>query len=128
MQSLDILSLFEKYGFNYLAYKDIVLKIGDICAIRTKNGKSFRRNFERALLVMAVANQYRSTKVLEFGTGRGFVTGCLSLLDNVKEVWTIDKLSDAEKIMSAIPEIQMNKIKFISMLIKIFSHQHPPII
>ncbi len=118
MNETNIVDLCKKWGFDIQQYKETVALIGDVCAIRRdKSGKSFRRNYERALVVLSAALHYKSTKFLEFGTGRGFVTACATLLDGLNSITTIDKLSKDATIGTiskvSIP-IDMSKINFIS--------------
>lgn len=116
MKATDLLTLMKKWDFPLEAYKDVVMEIGDICAIRKSKGVAFRRNYERAFLLLAVALKYGSSRVLEFGTGRGFVTAALSMLENVHEIYTIDKLpaSQTVGIMKQSSHAQMSKVSFIS--------------
>jgi len=117
MKKFNIISLCDAWEFPYKDYIDRVLAIGDVCAIREdKKGKPFRRDFERAFVVMAAAHRYKATRILEFGTGRGFVTGCLTMLDHVKYICTIDKLKTEPivELMSKLDDIDMKKIRFIS--------------
>ncbi len=115
-QSIDLISLLWSWHFAYSDHIDQVRSIGDVTAIRKdKKGRTFRRNYERAMLMMAVAWKYGSTKFLEFGTGRGFVTACLSTNDIISSITTIDKL-DSEKTqrkMGELDGVNMSKIHFI---------------
>lgn len=117
MKGTNIKSLFSDWQFNFSPYVDFVQQIGDVAAIRrTKTGETFRRNYERALLLLAVADRYKSRKALEFGTGRGFVSGCLSVLSGIEEIHTIDKLdygSTVAYLTSVSEMINLDKIKFI---------------
>lgn len=116
MQSIDLLTLCDKYQFDYLSYMHFVSSVGDLTAIRkNKDGTLFRRNYERAILMLCVANKYQSTRFLEFGTGRGFVTACISCLKHVQSIFTIDKdhSQNADKILSSIPDVKSEKINFL---------------
>lgn len=117
LKSIGLTNLAEEWGFSIGEYKDAILEIGDICAIRkTKQGKSFRRDYERGLLMIAVALRYKPKNVLEFGTGRGFVTTVLSMMDSVETICTIDKLpkSQTADIMRKSKYANMSKVKFVS--------------
>ena len=99
MRSTNILELFTEWDFDYLSYKDKVCSIGDICAIRTNDvGELFRRNYERGMLLLAVAWKYQLCRLLEFGTGRGFVVACVSLLDSIQDIYTIDRARERRTI------------------------------
>jgi len=116
MQKYDIRSLLKEWDFDAEPYIMAVRDIGDVCAIRYDDKKKpFRRDYERALLMLAVAFRYQSTKFLEFGTGRGFVCGCLSMLDHIPTIFTIDKLPHAKayKLMSSYSKIDLEKISFL---------------
>lgn len=113
----DILSLCRSWQFDYQNYKQEVLRIGDVCAIRkAKNGRLFRRDYERAILLLAVASKYQSQRVLEFGTGRGFVSACLSMLEHVSHIATIDKLRQEKtrKLVESVAARGLDKIQFVS--------------
>lgn len=117
MEVTNIIRLCEDFGFPYKSYLDKVKYVGDVCALRKNpNGVAFRRNYERALVVMAVAHKYDCKRFLEFGTGRGFVTGCASMLKNIQAITTIDKepYRPTEKKMSKLDCIDLSKIEFIS--------------
>ncbi len=116
MLEMDILSLLDEWNIDKDKYIDIVRDIGDVCAIRkTKKGVTFRRDYERGILLIAVALHFNSHKVLEFGTGRGFVAGCLSLLPSVESIHTIDKLKATETVgfMDKLSVINKEKVNFI---------------
>lgn len=115
----NILLLCQEWGFDYRKYEEKVFAIGNVCAIRrTKQGKFFHRNYERAMLLLAVASKYKSTSVLEFGTGRGFAAVCLSMLQNITNITTIDKLDQTKTIQLVanlgIDKVKLDKINFIS--------------
>jgi len=114
----NVVSVCEKWGFDIGQYKNTVLDIGDTCAIRKDKQGTFRRNFERGILLLAVAIHYKVVKCLEFGTGRGFASACISLAPTVDRIITIDSLAK-EKTVDVIGRvscvnIDTSKILFIS--------------
>ncbi|KKN24736.1 hypothetical protein LCGC14_0891830 [marine sediment metagenome] len=101
IKQTDLISLCNEWQFDYKKYQSRVLSIGDVCAIRkAKNGQRFRRNYERAMVVLAAASRYGSRRMLEFGTGRGFTAASLSMFDQVEEIVTIDKLKQITAIQA----------------------------
>jgi len=116
LKQTDLISLAKEWNFSINEYSNIVKEIGDVCAIRHKKGKPFRRDYERGLLMIAVSIHYNCHRLLEFGTGRGFVTSCLSMLSNVRHITTIDQLREEETlgVMSESFYSDMSKVEFIS--------------
>lgn len=96
MEKIGITEYFDKINFAYPLIIDEITRIGDVTAIREKNGITYRRNYERGFLMVALAKHYNLKKFLEFGTGRGFATACLLRLANMESVTTIDKQSTDE--------------------------------
>lgn len=79
-------------------FLDDVLRIGDVCAIRHVKGKTFRKNYERGVLLPLLAKAYSCMSMLEFGTGRGFCTACCLKLASppLERIVTIDFQPDSE--------------------------------
>ena len=117
MLDMDILSLLTEWDIDKDEYVDVVREIGDVCAIRkTKKGVTFRRDYERGILLIAVALHFNCRKALEFGTGRGFVTGCLSLVPMIRSIYTIDILP-AQKTVGHLDKldcVDRSKVHFIN--------------
>jgi hypothetical protein len=70
-------------------------RLGDLTALRQdKNGRFYRANYERGILLYALVAKFRPRTVLEFGTGRGY--GCLCVAWAMEDhgipgrVYTID--------------------------------------
>jgi len=129
MNNINLLSLFNQWKFDYSKHKDIVCSIGDVCAIRySKETGSYRRNYERAILLIAIAKTYNRCKVLEFGTGRGFVSGCLSLLPGISYIYTIDIVSSRKikQKMTQAPLINIGKITFVTKNSRLLSSKDIP--
>jgi len=93
MIETDICSFLKAIDYDHVPILPRVLEIGDKTAVRrTDYGLLYRRNYERAILLVALASHYRSCRFLEFGTGRGFVVGCIRNLTNTMDyITTIDK-------------------------------------
>lgn len=112
MIKTNILTLFKKLKFDYASHEKEVIRIGDSTAIRELRGQPYRRNYERALLLMALASHFRCSRFLEFGTGRGFVTAAIASLKI--PVHTIDhKPTDIAKQLITDLGISVSNITFI---------------
>jgi len=112
----DIEALSVQWDVDLIPYIPKVKEIGDICAIRyDKKGRPFRRDYERGLLLILVALKHKLVNCLEFGTGRGFVSACLSMLEGVDSVHTIDKLERTQTVdvMSQSVYAKPEKVTFI---------------
>lgn len=99
MKNVNILTLFKSWNFDYKPYVEKFKAIGDVTAIRYKKGKPFRRNYDRGMLLFAVASHFRCKTFLEFGTGRGYVTACVSLCKSIEHIITIDRDPVAKKTL-----------------------------
>ena len=116
MKKIDIISFLKYCDFDYRQYIEEVLRIGDTTAIRELRGVTYRRNYERGLLLMAIIHKFDSTKFLEFGTGRGFATACALFLKNGLDITTIDnKSSEQSKNLIEGLGICTNSIFFLGM-------------
>ena len=72
-------------------------KLGDLTALRqSSDGRFYRANYERGILLYALVAKYRPRTVLEFGTGRGYGCMCIAwaMEDNdiPGQVYTIDAI------------------------------------
>ncbi len=113
MNKTNILDLFKKWNFDYTKHEKRFKEIGDVTAIRYKGKVPFRRNYERALLVYAVAEHFQCKNFVEFGTGRGFVTACVSLCESIQDIYTIDCLDSGIKHIKSLSLDTFDKIHFI---------------
>jgi len=114
MQKIDILSLFKNINFSFEKYLDRIIEIGDITAIRKYKGISYRRNYERGLLILAVIETFGLTKFLEFGTGRGFSVGCALLSTQNMSIYTIDNTSvDEARFLLKNMNFDLENVVFI---------------
>ena len=116
MQTIDVISFFTKLNIDYLSKRELFLSIGDATAIRYKNGVPFRRNYERGLLLYGIAEYFKCKSFLEIGTGRGYVTACVSTSEHVEKIDTIDIESTemAIECLNQVSGVCVNKINFIT--------------
>lgn len=98
MKNISIVGLLERMSFDYKSIVSEIKRIGDVTAIRKKGSVTYRRNYERAILIVALARHYGLSDFLEFGTGRGFVCAALLSLCNMNRISTIDKQSIPEAL------------------------------
>lgn len=91
MIKTNIVQLLKDWKLGYPL--DTFLKIGDSTALRYEKGVAFRRNFERGILLCAVADRFALTKFVDIGTGRGYSAACVSLCKTVDTIITIDSVS-----------------------------------
>ncbi len=97
MRSIGITNYLDSLGFDYMSHKDEIIRIGDETAIRKdRNGKPYRKNYERGLLLCALCNHFGLKKFLEFGTGRGYTCACLIQLSKMENITTVDHKSSLE--------------------------------
>lgn len=76
-------------------------KLGDATALRVdENGRYYRANYERGILLYALVAKYRPRAILEFGTGRGYGSLCMAwAMEDFKiagRIYTIDFMSPDE--------------------------------
>ena len=131
MIAISIKDLFDKFEFDPHVIIDEVVRIGDHTAIRDffkkepkninsksmkyiKTGEKFRKNFERGLLFYFLISHFKCKKLLEFGTGRGFVSAVASICPTISKVVTID-MEQTDKAIACMKKagISMDKITFI---------------
>jgi predicted O-methyltransferase YrrM len=77
-------------------------RLGDLTALRQNSeGKYYRANYERGILLYALVAHFKPTTILEFGTGRGYGSFCMarSLVDHnlPGKIYTVDKRSKNKK-------------------------------
>jgi len=115
MTEINIIRLFDIFKFSYHGYIERILQIGDMTAIRKLHGKLYRRNYERGLLVSAIAKTYNCKNFLEFGTGRGFTTACVLEINPNICVTTIDN-DHSQKARVFLNELKINtdNVNFIN--------------
>lgn len=82
-------------------------KLGDLTGLRqNKDGRFYRANYERGILLYALVAKYRPQTILEFGTGRGY--GCLCMAWSMEDhkipgcIYTIDQIPQEESFPWAI--------------------------
>src|SRR3989338_4940337 len=109
---LDIISLFDIWKFDYSKYAEDIIRIGDLTAIRFLKGKPYRRNYERALLLLGLAKKIGAKTFFEFGTGRGFCSAVMAQAE--LKVYTVDNEShtNTKAIIKSLG-INVNNITFI---------------
>ncbi len=88
MNQIPVTELLHHLDFDYQSRLGEFIRIGDLTAAR--NG--IRGCFERGMLLSALANRFSVKKVLELGTGRGYVTACLSRfsIPPIEKIVTVD--------------------------------------
>jgi len=108
----DFLDIIE-YDFDTDSLTDYKA-IGDKTAIRDMKGKKYRRNYERGILMAAIAEKFERTSLLEIGTGRGYVAACVEKMSNVERIATVDRSSsdDARKLIKQCG-IDTSNIEFV---------------
>jgi len=113
MNSTNIVKLLEKLEFDPAPYLKRCKEIGDVAAYREIKGIRYRRNYERGLLVLALAHRFNLKQFLEFGTGRGYVCGVLEDMANLDRIVTIDinSVKLAKKILE--PVIDVSNVEFL---------------
>lgn len=126
MRSMNIVDFLKSISFDYdHGLKSYIvpriIEIGDFTAIRElkrqKNSKfeKYRKNYERALLMVALARTFHLSNFLEFGTGRGFVCASLLALGKMDIISTIDKQSpDKAKFLIEAAGLNSNRINYIT--------------
>ncbi len=113
MKNTNLLALLERWNFEYKPHKDKFQSIGDVTAIRYEKGVPFRRNYERAMLVYAAAATFNCKNFVEFGTGRGYVTACVSSCPCIESIVTIDCVDSARSLIKKTQPDTIQKVKFI---------------
>lgn len=93
--------------------------LGDLTALRRdEDGRYYRANYERGILVYALVAKHRPQTFLEFGTGRGY--GCLcaawAMADNDIDgrVYTLDMVSPSETFAWAIDRGDGPRVEHLS--------------
>lgn len=107
MRNMSIVDFLASISFNYESIVPEIVRIGDITAIRKNKGKTYRRNYARAILFVALARKFQLSSFLEFGTGRGFICASLLSLCNMDIISTIDK-EPPDVAMSLIDSLGLN--------------------
>lgn len=115
MNSIDIVTLLQKWEIEYVDLVPFFQDIGDKTAIRYRNGKPFRRNYERGLLLYAIATHFKCKTFLEIGTGRGYVSTCVSHCSTIESIYTIDNES-AELAKEAVKSTGLKTTKKINFI------------
>ena len=97
---------------------DRCAEIGDLTAMRiSKQTKlDVRANYERGILLSALANKYALTEFFEIGTGRGFVSGCVAeFCPNISRIMTVDNKNSAEAANLLLKSrVDIRRIRFVS--------------
>lgn len=97
MNKTDIVSLCERAGFDYSGMIPELERLGKTLAVRPdKHGNLLRANYERGILLLMLCRTFGLKRVLEFGTGRGYVSACLAGLGGVERIDTIDRVPAPE--------------------------------
>ena len=106
MRRYDVKEFVERLGVQ-LPPIERFWKLGDLTALRQdKDGRFYRANYERGMLLYVLVARYRPCAILEFGTGRGY--GCLCMAwamedHNIRgRVYTIDMTPPDEAFEWAI--------------------------
>lgn len=124
MIKTNIIDLCIALGFDYKKYIEDIIRIGDLTAKREYKGQHYRRNYERAFILMSLLHKYKISKFLEFGTGRGFSVACVLFLNPKTEAYTIDIncQDNTKKLISSLGidisnatfiKAKSNSIKFV---------------
>lgn len=94
MKSIDIAPYVQSLGIR-LPPIDRFWTLGDLTGLRRDaEGRFYRANYERGILMYALVAKCRPSTVLEFGTGRGY--GCLCMAWAMKDynidgqIYTVD--------------------------------------
>lgn len=98
MREIGIVDYLNELDYDFKSVKNEVIRIGDKTAIRRIGNTLYRKNYERAFLICALAQKFGLTDFLEFGTGRGFVCACLASMCKMDSITTVDRKSIPEAI------------------------------
>jgi len=94
--------------------------LGDLTALRNgKEGRYYRSNYERGLLLYALVTKFRPKVVLEFGTGRGYGALCMAraMVENSidGDIYTINLHRFDERLEWAIDEGEGPRLERLSL-------------
>ncbi len=116
MKTTNICDMCDAIGFDYFQKIDEFIRIGDVTAIRHLKKQQYRKNYERGILMVALARLIKARRVLEFGTGRGYVCACLvGMVESIEEVVTIDK-ENPDVVVDKFSQLglSLDKMKFVT--------------
>lgn len=120
MDEIPLDQFLAKIKYDYKPYLDRCIQIGDKTA--TRPGKApnvlIRANYERGILLTALANTFGLTDFLEIGTGRGFVSGCVAeFCPTIRRIITVDR-KNPETAKSSLKEasVDVSRIEFKTCL------------
>ena len=105
MKTTNLEDYFKRLGYNW---KDDLSKLSTICHYTktrvnpNKNEGDMSFGAEQCFLVKAIANNIKSERFFEIGTGRGTACFAVALEESVEEVVTIDIVSHFQKKKEAI--------------------------
>jgi len=105
MKTTNLEDYFKRLGYNW---KDDLSKLSTICHYTktrvnpNKNEGDMSFGAEQCFLVKAIANNIKSERFFEIGTGRGTACFAVALEESIEEVVTIDIVSHFQKKKEAI--------------------------
>ena len=105
MKTTNLEDYFKRLGYNW---KDDLSKLSTICHYTktrvnpNKNEGDMSFGAEQCFLVKAIANNIKSERFFEIGTGRGTACFAVALEESIEEVVTIDIISHFQKKKEAI--------------------------
>ncbi|MCA9915683.1 MAG: hypothetical protein KC496_20150, partial [Anaerolineae bacterium] len=90
-----------------LPLQETFWELGDLTALRqASDGRFYRSNYERGMLLYALVAHHRPAHVLEFGTGRGYGSLCMAWAmhdhDINGQIYSVDVLTADTPIEWAI--------------------------
>lgn len=118
MKTQSLQDYMRSLQFDCRPFMERTLAIGDLTAARPckTTGRLIRANYERGLLLAGLSRQYNLSGFLEFGTGRGFSSGCVSeFCPTIRRVVTVDKKTSAQaKDLLLAAKVDVGLIKFVN--------------
>jgi predicted O-methyltransferase YrrM len=117
VKKVDVVKFVNWCGYDYKPHVNRYIEIGDQTAIRTLKGtdKTYRRNYERGILLVAIAKHFHLTRFLELGTGRGYSVAALTeFCPTMQRLVTVDRVScpDAKRLMSDC-SVDVSRVEFV---------------
>ncbi len=114
--------LLNDFGFDFQPLLPRTIEIGDLTAARMdkQKQKMVRANYERGVLLAALANKFNLTAFLEFGTGRGFSSGCVAeFCPGISRIVTVDK-DDPSRTRNLLKQarVSMDRMRFVTKMTK----------
>jgi hypothetical protein len=119
MRKVDVKDKVQELGANLPPVNEF-WTIGGLTALRSSaDGRFYRSNYERGLLLYTMVAKYQPSVTLEFGTGRGFGALCMAraMVDNDIDgkIYTINLHRFDERLEWAINEGNGSSVESLSI-------------